>query len=354
MASFDGYYLGDILQGDEVFPRPAPALRSLVLPPVDGPFGEVMALPVLAEFSGYSPPMPVKELTGFYFPGYNDLIIERIHITPRDIDCGIVLSPTRFEGIIWNNYAATDAVLDEVLQQNAEGITLVEFPNDLVIAAQHDYVYEYEVGTTGPTTIGAAFQFVFDLGELFQYLTGTRGVVLILEPQLIEYEQGRLWDVNIFRSQNGTERRRPLNVKAWPNRFVRCALKTFDADQLRILEDSFTFAARHNFLFGLWLYESILTEDCDGISAVIHCDTTLRELATLLDVAVYNRKRLTYEPRRIVSFTDDTITLNRPVPAAYKAGMSVVPMMRVTPEQSSRFIAADGRNARASIRFIEV
>jgi hypothetical protein len=307
------------------------------------------------------PVVPLRTHGGQTLESFNDLIKERLLISPAVIDVGLIVSSQTFTGIIWNNYRVTlqDATLDEMIVSGNEGIALDGLAVNDVILATKSIEYIYTVTNIGPVIIDAEYDFVFDLQTLEQDLFGFRGSVLISEPLADGYGENRAFTTNLFRSIGGREYRQQLSNDPIPVRSTEMSIKAFTRAELSQLENVIRFGAAFNIVVPLWFSLTKLTDDTNALTNILSVESTdHREFSTVNQLVIIgvgkNINERQFVVRQIMSLTATTIVVNGPPGAGWFAGDYVLPCIGATPQTSSSFEYLIERRASAKLSFQEI
>lgn len=150
---------------------------------------------------------------------YSEFWKNKLHVIPRTVDFGNILSPKQQQIELYNAYeypslGAVNGVkevngiqiLNDVNTAFVSGNTTTPF----TLGLQQGEVYVYEVGSFGSATINGDINFQFTSGELvIHYFNGTRSVAFTVEPQL-PVREAFMWLTDVMQSVDGTERRQSL------------------------------------------------------------------------------------------------------------------------------------------------
>lgn len=111
-------------------------------------------------------------------------IYNRVHVTPRRVDVGNLLSAQTYPVEVWNAHLVP-RLLEEVQGLGQEGVVLTQ-PQDAptTFGATESREYSVSVSVAGPPVVSADYLFVFELGEeLSLSVSGRRVVVWPFVPQ---------------------------------------------------------------------------------------------------------------------------------------------------------------------------
>lgn len=282
-----------------------------------------------------------------------NLIMEKILVKPPVISVGTILQTRQFEGLIWNTFRETPAVLESIAAagDNA-GIFIQGIEDDDVIAPRRDRVITYEVTRTGPLTIEVTFQFAFDIGDGFQRLTGSRGIVLTIRPLSSGYVESVGFATDIGESDDGTEYRATEMPNGGPTRRATFPFQARTREQVTALQMALQFGARFTIFVPLWGSQMELTGPVEG-STILPVDTTLADFANITSVMAIERHGDTFEVRSILATDPAFIEVADPV-SGFIAGDLIVPLVQMTPDRETQVRYTSERRAVGSIEFEEV
>jgi len=198
-----GVLAGDLIytvsDADVGVSRPLPGMPSTLLMSVGFGSGTQTDTQPIEE----SPVDKVGYVTGMF--GFSDFY-NRIHVTPRDLALGNLLSAQVREIEVWNAYLVP-VTLISVVEANADGITLTQ-PSVPPVAypALKSELYEVEVALNGAPIIDALYTFTFSTGEVMPVgVTGKRVIVWSFSPQN-GFTETLEWKTDVFRAKAGEQR----------------------------------------------------------------------------------------------------------------------------------------------------
>lgn len=169
-------------------------------------FGAHPSKPKVATTGAYSPVAVTpeaktgREIRAFQYDWYY-----RIHVTPRSIDIGNLLSLQSREVKVWNAYFVTKT-LDAVQQTVDSGVSLIQPeapPSTYLALAQKNY--QVQVTVDGPPVILGEFRFDFGAEQVGLSVKGSRIVVWPYPPQH-GVTEALEWNTNIMRAKAGEQR----------------------------------------------------------------------------------------------------------------------------------------------------
>lgn len=149
---------------------------------------------------------------------HDSIWFEKIHIEPRSVDLGFVLSSQTFTVRIWNAYRHRSRTIDDIEITGTSGVSLASPPSlPQNLPATEQYSYTVQLEADGAPFIDNVIHWQFDPTELGETLTIT-GVRLVPMPFISDNDQppsqsiGFLTD--LLTAERGDEQR--LQLRAVP------------------------------------------------------------------------------------------------------------------------------------------
>lgn len=308
-------------------------------------------------FGPAAPDFPVSSfsthLSGWRPRSYFDDFYNRIHIRPRSVALGNVLSEQVAEVEVWNAWLVSQT-LNAIDEQNTEGLTLIapgDPPQDppTTFNPLEERTYLLSAATTGPSAIDGVFTWQFGSGESISVtVTGARVVVWPFRPN---WSRGVLERINYVTdvqvSDDDSEQRDSISGNTWRRQIE--FTPTLYGDQ---------FAAADALLWGwqsqvyglpVWWDISHLAAPVAAGAMAISCDTTDREFVAggLVILTTGDRRHATpiSEAGEIDQVLPGQLLLIRPLQNDWPAGAAVCPgvLARLPAQQAvSRITAGVG------------
>ena len=150
---------------------------------------------------------------------YFDDFYNRIHIAPRVLNIGNLLSVQTRQAVVWNAYF-TGQALASIGEAETLGLTEAGITAPTTFAALEGRTYSVTVDTEGPATIAARYTFNFPLEAPTLDVTGRRVVVWGHPPDWSEPVREKLhWKTDVLTTQAGIEQR--IGLRAAPRQIGR-------------------------------------------------------------------------------------------------------------------------------------
>jgi len=259
----------------------------------------------------------------------------RIHVTPRTIDLGNVVSDQVYTITVWNAYTDQNRVLNAVTGVDTEGINLTEpAPTPMTYRTLQEETYEVDVTTSGPPVIDASYTFDFDSEDVKVELGGNRVTAWLWEPNWRSKVTERLeWLTDVMVSYNGKEQR--VKVRNAPRSSVE-----FEAlikpEHRRDFEAALWNWQARVWALPVWTEGNSLSAPIAAGATSLNIDTRYRRYkATGLAIIIDG---MDFELVEISGVTDSTLSLTRSVLSDWTTRAKVYPVRvaRLPAQQSLR------------------
>jgi hypothetical protein len=137
---------------------------------------------------------------------------DRIHLTPRDLALGHVVSALTREVAVWNAWRTTSATITALVVDGDAGITVAPDVVPVACAPLQERTWTLTVATDGPPRIDATLAFVFASGDVWSLtITGQRLQAWSLPPNWTEPVVETLaWLTDVQTTLAGSVVRTPL------------------------------------------------------------------------------------------------------------------------------------------------
>lgn len=209
---------------------------------------------------------------------YFDDYYNRIHVVPRVLDIGNLLSVQTRQTEVWNAYFSSQA-LASIAESGTTGLTESGIVSPTTFAPLEERAYLVTVDTQGPATIGALYTFNFPAESPTLQVTGRRVVVFGHAPNWEQPVRERLnWLTDVLTTQAGTEQR--IGLRDAPRRAFEYALATLSRHETNRLETMLLGWQSHLFAVPVWTDAQTLTADLPAGSLSIPCTTADYEFAS--------------------------------------------------------------------------
>ena len=261
--------------------------------------------------------------TGRMAHRFVDDYYDRIHLTPRQLALGNVVSQVVREVAVWNAWRARPATVTALVLDGGDGIAIAPDTVPVAFAPLQERTWTLTVATEGPPLIDARLAFVFASGEVWSLtLTGQRLQAWALPPDWSEPVGETLaWLTDVQTMLAGAVLRTPLRDA--PRRTWEFSVLA-DRTERRLVENAlYDWSAR------TWALPVFV--DTTHLRAPLAVGTTRIAIDTAgLDfvvggLAMLWRDATTYELVEVVSLTAQGIELRAPTQAAWPVGTRLIP-----------------------------
>jgi hypothetical protein len=253
-------------------------LSGASLPDVTSSAWAIAGQAIVASFATQADPRPdAFAKTGFPGLAHDLAFHDRIHVIPRNVDVGFVISERDIEVEVWNAFFTRAKTLTEITESGPAGVEIIDhLGTPAHFAASVSEIYEIKVLQEGDPTIDNVITWVFvgiDSSGTDCRIIGFRIVPWPFEPNantpLVEI-YGFLTD--IIEAFNGSEQRVQLREK--PNGSISyAALFNEPRDAQMAMAIMFGNQARA-FGVGRWQFRRPLTAPASVDDVQVYCDTT--------------------------------------------------------------------------------
>ncbi len=289
--------------------------------------------------------LATREIDAFVVPTFERDWYHRIHLVPRQIRLGNVVSSQVREVLLWNAHltpqtlAAITAAGDEAL-----ALTAPAPPHEFRPLEYH--ILELAVDTDGPPTIDARYEFAFPAETPALHVTGVRVQAWPFVPDwTTPLRETLAWSTDPLRSPSGVTQRRALRLsprRSWTAQFVIDGRERTYFDLL--------VHAWGGRVWALPIFPDAqrLAEDVDAGATTIPCATAGRDFVPGGFALLRAENAFTIEVVEIEAIDGESISLARPTQSAWPA------RSRLYPARAARLIAqpADARITDTAIRSI--
>lgn len=254
---------------------------------------------------------------------YFDDFYNRIHIAPRVLNIGNLLSVQTRQAVVWNAYF-TGQALASIGEAETLGLTEAGITAPTTFAALEGRTYSVTVDTEGPATIAARYTFNFPLEAPTLDVTGRRVVVWGHPPDWSEPVREKLhWKTDVLTTQAGIEQR--IGLRAAPRRGLEYALTTQSRQQSNRLEMQLLGWQARLYAVPVWTDGQTLSANLSAGSLTIPCVTSGYEF-TASGLALLWGAADNYEAVEVGSIGASSITLKVATLAAWPAGTRLYPV----------------------------
>ncbi len=322
MATITAFHVGDFAAQINN-PNLAPETFNAALPT---PKQAYSVSPVLAgEIDRLALEPAARQIQAFQVPTFEADWYHRVHLIPRSISMGNVVSTQIREAFIWNAHY-DERPLSSVTAMGDEGLTL-DAPFDVphTMRPSEWHVLQLSAASEGPPEINASYTFVFPGEAPVLLVTGRRIEAWLSAPDWSRGVTETLtWLTDPLRSPTGVEQRRALRLS--PRR--RLAARFLLEGRSRTRFDlSLRDLGGRLWAVPIWYDAQRLMAPLSAGALAIDCDTRWRDFRVGGQALLAADDEVTtFEVVEIASIAEDLLGLARPTHAAWPRGTRLYPV----------------------------
>lgn len=254
---------------------------------------------------------------------YYDDFYNRVHITPRVLDIGNLLSVQTRDVSVWNAWLAPKA-LSSIGETGTEGLAESGIAAPTTFATLEERTYSVTVDTNGPAAISALYTFVFPAESPTLEVTGGRVVVFSYPPNWADsVNESYEWLTDVLEAYGGVEQR--IGLRGVPRRGLSYSMATTERHASNRLETLLLGWQSRLFAVPVWTECQTLASALSIGATSIPCETSGYEFAPG-DLVVLWRAHDVYESVEIDSVNVNSLMLVSATLAAWPAGTKVLPL----------------------------
>lgn len=261
--------------------------------------------------------------SGYVARSYFDDYYNRIHVVPRVLDIGNLLSVQTRQAAVWNAYLTSQA-LASIDEDGTVGLTESGITAPSTFAPLQESVFNVTVDTEGPASIDALYTFNFPDESPTLAVVGRRVVVFGYAPNWIEPVRERLsWLTDVLPALAGTEQR--VGLRGVPRRAMEYEFMARDRMESVRLETMMLGWQSRLWAVPVWTDPQALASTLPAGSTSISCATADYEFAAN-GLLVLWRGPHDYEALEIASVGAGSLTLKAATLATWPAGTRIYPV----------------------------
>lgn len=279
---------------------------------------------------------------------YFDDFYNRIHVTPRTLDIGNLLSVQTREASVWNAYF-TNKALSSITETGTSGLTESGIAAPTIFAPLEERVFYVTVDAKGPATINAQYVFAFPAESPVLGVVGRRVVVFGHAPNWAAPVVEKLnWLTDVMLAHGGVEQR--VGLRDAPRRALAYELATLDRHQTNVLETMLLGWQSRLWAVPVWTDRQDLGADLALGSLTIPCITSGYEFAAnglALLWAAHDR----HEAVEVASVGASALTLKAATLAAWPAGTRLYPVRLGRMPARQKLLRETGHHLSGAVEF---
>lgn len=286
--------------------------------------------------------------SGSIATSYFDDYYNRVHVTPRTLDIGNLLSVQTRAVSVWNAWLTSQA-LSAINETGADGLTESGIAAPTVFAPLEERAFLVTVTIDGPATIDAEYTFVFPSESPLLGVTGRRVVVFGHPPNWDAPVVEKLnWLTDVMLSHGGVEQR--VGLRDAPRRALAYELATMTRHQSNLLETTLLGWQSRLWAVPVWTDSQNLAANLAAGSVTIPCATSGYEFAAnglALLWAAHDR----HEAVEVASVGASSLTLKAATLAAWPAGTRLYPIRLGRLPARQKFVRETGHHLTGAVEF---
>lgn len=180
-------------------------------------YGDTSPMPVGAHNSQFHQSAQGRVIQGWIAPNYHEDFYYRIHMTPRVVDVGNVISNVNIPIQITNMYLST-VLVTQIDDPNIDGLIFNSPPTPFSMLPLYSTALSLDVTTNVPPSVDTSFGFHFSTGIIVQLPVLARRVVLYPFQPLAGYEESFEWQTKILTTRENEQR---ISLRSRPRRTIK-------------------------------------------------------------------------------------------------------------------------------------
>lgn len=283
--------------------------------------------------TGMPPPPPYGEATTQEVEFIGNHWYEFMHILPRSLEFGNVLSAAQEVIEIFNAYRTQQQSVTGFTNNAGEGTEIIDLPSlPYVMPPLSSLFLTLELQSQGAPTVDTDLVFETSLTyDLTIPITATRLVVFPFAPEA-PIEETLRFLTDVIQKKDGTEQRVALRRSPRQEFLLTFKLEEgYDLSRFDVL--LYEWQAR---VFGVpvWAEPTFLTADAAMGDFTINVESTANADYRVGSLAVVWYNDTTFDALEVDSLTSTTITFRSPLTQDFVRGAAVMPMRTATAEQT--------------------
>jgi hypothetical protein len=268
---------------------------------------------------------------GAVTPTFGSEFFEKIIVSPRRFDAGLILKQVQFPVNVWSTFRAQAQTLDAITTDGPGAIVITTSAGSApwLFLPGRSLDFLLTILSEGAVTIDERIIFEFaglDTGATDLVVTGTRLAVFAFDHDWNEQPRERMVYVTwVFRAHDGSEQRAQL--RKTPRPLLTFRVQTMSPEETALLEA--LVYGWQNGVFGvpMWTDVQLLASAAHAGDTALAFDPTLRAFAPG-GLGLLRRDARTFEAFNIVSVSSAGLVLASPLSGDWPVQSEVVPLVR--------------------------
>lgn len=301
----------------QLAPQPMPPWRGA--PSTDAIYGAKTNTQPIDEPKN---PIAANLIKNFGFADWYD----RIHVTPRSIDLGSIVSTQTRTIVVWNAYAE-QKTLTSITSPNAAGLTLTQ-PGGvpLLYNALQQVTYTLQATLDGEANLEATYTFSFGAEALDVEVFGSRITPWVWRPDWSQPMVERLqWETEVLTAYDGSEQR--IRLREFPRRTFEFGFAAEGKLRRRLETSIYGWGAR-SWALPVWPDGERLTSTATSGASSITVTTTNRDYR-VGGLVMLLADDGAYEVHEILSLAAGSLTIKSVLASTWTTGSCTVYPVRL-------------------------
>ena len=269
-------------------------------------------------------PSPVFDVPGNLFYTYRNDWFNKVHIIPRSIAFGNILSSQTRNLDVYNAYLPQSVIFSSFVNNAGTGTSITNLPSlPATILPQEGLLLTLQVTPDGVPQFNATLDFGFNVGTSKLPVTGSRIVLFPFRPETPLIERLRFL-TDILEHKDGTEQR--ISLRKAPRQEFDLTLLLEDGPERQRYDNlMFDWQAR---VFGLpmWHEPTFLASAASAGATSINVGSTDFADYRVGGLAVIYSSETSFETIEITSVGPTAINFSSPLASTWPAGTEVYPV----------------------------
>lgn len=280
---------------------------------------------LLPQTNGNSVHTPSRSIMSPLFSAGNDLIFERIWVTPQLIEASFITESKDYEIAIWNAYQERSVVFSAIDSTSPTGTTLTTPTLPVNITQSDDLVLTLTIDQEGPPLQNTTYTTTIDGIDFVITITGIRVIGLVPEPNWgpgiqINYS----FETAMFQTPRFREQRRPLMDTPYRQAYLRYL--SYDTEAHRFF---YVLAYGHDKIFGVPIYNEMMrASDIPNGGTVITTTTATTDMYNLNNlcshIAIVDHNNNLSEIKEFSSIGTNSITVSQAITGTYNVNTTLI------------------------------
>lgn len=249
---------------------------------------------------------------------------ERVHIDPRSIAYGNILTDVDTSVTIYNAYRSASRELTSVNNPVPSGLILSGLPAlPLTIPAQDGTSFILRATTSGVAAFDSSISFVTDVLTISLSVSGQRVVLFPYRPDS-PFREELIWRTDVIEKRDQSEQR--ISLREYPVQRFPMSLFREDARETAIIRNTLVEWQGRNFAIPVWYESTRLTAAASAGALTVTVESTDNADYRVGGLVAIIQDEVNFEVLTLASKTSTTITFTAVLQKSWAVGVSVLPI----------------------------